>query len=75
MRDKEFNEIGFNKRGMLQLLSVLPTSYPGHNIITEDTGMIIGEDNCKCGKRGKFFEVFDRLESAEIRGCGDAISR
>ena len=75
VRDKEFNEIGFNKRGMLQLLSVLPTSYPGHNIITEDTGMIIGEDNCKCGKRGKFFEVFDRLESAEIRGCGDAISR
>jgi len=75
VRDKEFNEIGFNKRGMLQLLSVLPTSYPGHNIITEDTGMIIGEDNCKCGKRGKFFEVFDRLKSAEIRGCGDAISR
>ena len=62
-------------KGMLQLLSVLPTSYPGHNILTEDTGMILGEDNCKCGKKGKYFKVFDRLEKAEIRGCGDAISK
>ncbi len=75
IRDKEFNNIGFNKKGMLQLLSVLPTSYPGHNILTEDTGMILGEDNCKCGKKGKYFKVFDRLEKAEIRGCGDAISK
>ena len=36
VRDKEFKNIGFNKKGMLQILSVLPTSYPGHNIVTED---------------------------------------
>ena len=28
VRDKEFKNIGFNKKGMLQILSVLPTSYP-----------------------------------------------
>ena len=29
------------KKGMIQLLSVLPTSYPGHNILTEDTGLFM----------------------------------
>ena len=59
---------------MIQLLSVLPTSYPGHNILTEDLGMILGEDDCDCGKMGKRFKVFGRLKKSEIRGCSDAIS-
>ena len=60
---------------MLQILSVLPTSYPGHNIVTEDLGIILGEDDCKCGKKGKYFKVFDRLEKSEVRGCSDAVDR
>ena len=63
------------KKGMIQLLSVLPTSYPGHNILTEDTGIIYGEDDCTCGKKGKYFKVFDRLEKSELRGCSDVISK
>ena len=58
---------------MIQLLSVLPTSYPGHNILTEDVGIIMGEDTCACGKKGKYFRIYDRLKKAEVRGCGDAI--
>ena len=27
-----------NKRGFVQLISTLPTSYPGHSILTEDIG-------------------------------------
>ena len=75
IRDKYFRNIGFKKKGMIQLLSVLPTSYPGHNILTEDTGIIYGEDDCTCGKKGKYFKVFDRLEKSELRGCSDVISK
>ena len=74
IRDINFNDLGKKKRGMIQLLSVLPTSYPGHNILTEDVGIITGEDTCACGKKGKYFRIFDRLKKAEARGCGDAIS-
>ena len=35
--------------------SLLPTSYPGYNILTEDIGVIAGEDDCKCGLKGKYF--------------------
>ena len=59
---------------MLQILSVLPTSYPGHNIVT-GFRFILGEDDCKCGKKGKYFKVFDRLEKSEVRGCSDAVDR
>ena len=74
IRDKYLNDIGKNKKGLVQLLSVLPTSYPGHNILTEDIGIINGEDDCPCGRMGKRFKIFGRLEKSEIRGCSDAIS-
>ena len=54
-------------------MSILPNSYPGHNILTEDIGKVYGEDNCKCGRKGKYFHIFGRLEKAEIRGCSDTI--
>jgi len=57
--------------GLLQVLSCLPTSYPGHSILTEDLGRILGEDDCPCGKKGRYFEVLGRLPKTEIRGCSD----
>ena len=75
IRDKNLCELKNNNKGMIQLLSILPTSYPGHNILTEDIGMIVGEDDCKCGKKGKYFKIFGRLKKSEIRGCGDAINQ
>ena len=65
----EINQKG--KKGLIQLFSLLPTSYPGHNILTEDIGEIVGEDNCKCGKQGKYFRVHGRAKEAEIRGCSN----
>lgn len=61
--------------GLIQLLSVIPKSYPGHSILTEDIGTIYGEDDCKCGRMGKYFKVHGRIKSAEIRGCSDTYSR
>ena len=71
IRDKKFNVLKNKKKGLIQLMSLLPTSYPGHNILTEDIGEIIGEDNCKCGLKGKYFLVHGRIKEAEIRGCSD----
>lgn len=71
IRDMNLNEIKNNKIGIIQLLSLLPKSYPGHNLLTEDMGSIIGEDDCKCGRYGKYFKVYGRIPQSEIRGCSD----
>ncbi len=57
--------------GLLQLLSVLPRSYPGHSILSEDLGSLVGEDDCPCGRLGRRFLVHGRLPAAELRGCSD----
>ena len=71
IRNNNFEIARKGKRGLIQLFSLLPSSYPGHNILTEDIGEIVGEDNCKCGKKGKYFLVHGRAKEAEIRGCSD----
>ena len=61
----------FGKTGLVQVNSVLPTSYPGHCILTEDLGTIIGEDDCACGRLGKYFKVHGRVPKAQVKGCSD----
>jgi hypothetical protein len=34
-------------------------------------GMIIGEDDCGCGRLGRYFKVDGRIPTAELRGCSD----
>ena len=72
IRDKNFNISQNGKKGLIQLISLLPTSYPGHNILTEDIGEIVDKNNLKCGIKGKHFKVHGRAKEAEIRGCSDA---
>ena len=57
--------------GIIQTISMLPASYPGHSLITEDIGTLHGEDDCECGTLGKYFTIAGRIEQAEIRGCSD----
>ena len=57
--------------GIIQVVSLLPKSYPGHSLLTEDEGVILGQDDCPCGRKGKYFKVLGRLKQAEIRGCSD----
>ena len=70
-RHIDFSTCGFNEPGIIQVVSLLPESYPGHSLLTEDEGIILGEDDCKCGRKGKYFTVSGRLKMAEIRGCSD----
>ena len=71
IRDKYFSEKNYHKKGIVQLISLLPTSYPGHNLLTEDEGIIYGKNNCKCKRKGKFFKIIGRLKKSENRGCSD----
>lgn len=70
-RPIDFSVCDIGERGIIQVVSAIPESYPGHSLITEDEGMILGEDDCPCGRKGKYFKIFGRLKNAEIRGCSD----
>lgn len=70
-RPLDFGVCGVGEPGILQVLSTLPESYPGHSLLTEDEGVLLGEDDCPCGRRGKYFKVTGRLKNAELRGCSD----
>jgi hypothetical protein len=66
-----FEPLPYQEQGLIQVVSELPKSYPGHSLLTEDLGMIIGEDDCPCGWKGKYFSVEGRIPRAEARGCSD----
>jgi hypothetical protein len=57
--------------GYIEIMNALPDSYPGMSILTEDVGEVLGEDDCSCGRKGKYFVFRSRLEKSEARGCGD----
>ena len=70
-RESDFSEASVGEKGIVQVISVLPKSYPGQSLLTEDEGVLLGEDNCKCGRKGKYFKILGRIKSAELRGCSD----
>ena len=70
-RVKDFAPAAFGEEGVIEVLSMLPGSYPGHALLTEDRGTVLGEDDCPCGRLGKYFHVHGRLAQAEVRGCSD----
>lgn len=67
----DFSVAVINEPGIIQVLSVLPMSYPGFSLLTEDEGIVLGEDDCPCGRLGKYFRITGRIKNAEIRGCSD----
>lgn len=68
---RDFSVAPPGQPGIIQVLSMLPESYPGHSLLTEDEGVILGEDDCPCGRKGKYFRILGRLKKAELRGCSD----
>lgn len=70
-RAHDFSLAENGEKGIIQVVSLLPESYPGHSLLTEDEGAVLGEDDCPCGRKGKYFKIFGRLKNAEIRGCSD----
>lgn len=57
--------------GVVQVLSSLPYSYPGHSILTEDIGVIETVDSTEHKLGGKALRIIGRLPKSELRGCSD----
>lgn len=70
-RPIDFSECDIGEAGIIQVVSAIPESYPGHSLLTEDEGVVLGIDDCPCGRKGKYFKINGRLKNAEIRGCSD----
>ena len=67
----DFSVCSDGRAGIIQVISLIAESYPGHSLLTEDEGLIMGRDGCPCGRRGTYFKVLGRLKNAELRGCSD----
>ncbi len=70
-RAEDFSVCDIGEPGIIQVVSAIPKSYPGHSLLTEDEGVILGIDDCPCGRKGKYFKINGRIKNAEIRGCSD----
>ena len=67
----DWRQCKIGEEGLIQTISILPTSYPGNSILTEDIGIIHGIDDCECGRKGTYFSIKGRIPKAELRGCSD----
>lgn len=68
----DFSVQPLGEEGLIQTISVLPRSYPGHSILTEDIGVCVGEDELEGSNwKGKYFKILRRAKKAELRGCSD----
>ena len=63
--------VAAGEQGLVQVCSVLPTSFPGFLVLTEDIAEVIHADGCPCGRRGTSFRFVRRAPKAETRGCGN----
>ncbi len=72
---KDFSICQIGETGIIQVVTALADSYPGHSLLTEDIGAILGEDDCPCGRKGKYFRIDGRIKSAEVRGCSDTYEK
>ena len=67
-RECDFTCADFGESGIIQTLSILPLSYPGHSLLTEDEDLCREKMIAPCGRLGKYFKVTGRIKSSEIRG-------
>jgi hypothetical protein len=59
------------QHGLVQVCSVLPTSFPGFLLLTDDMAEVMSYDGCPCGRRGICFRFAGRVPKVELRGCGN----
>jgi hypothetical protein len=62
------------EEGVIQVVSLLPRSYPGHSVLTEDMGVVATIDAGTGGRFGKAIRVSGRAPKTELRGCSDVIA-
>ena len=60
--------------GIIQVLSLLPRSYPGHSLLTEDLGLVKTLTDSATGTPKTGLRVIGRLPRTELRGCSDTFA-
>ena len=66
-----FNILNDGEQGLLQFITPIPNSYPGHSVLTDDVGIVKKRRNFKKNIHFTEFEIIGRAKKAEPRGCGD----
>lgn len=62
--------------GVIEVISALPSSYPGNVLLTEDLGVSAPAVNdMRENWRGPRFKVIGRIPKAELRGCSDTYEK
>lgn len=70
----DFSVQPIGQEGLIQVISILPKSYPGFSLLTEDIGVLMGEDDTENGWKGKYFKILGRAKKADLRGCSDTFA-
>jgi len=70
-----FAPVPDGQKGLVQILSVLPRSFPGHSLLTEDMGVIESVDAGADGWMGKGLRLLGRAPKVPLRGCSDVIAQ
>ncbi len=73
-RPHSWEPAGIGEEGVIQVVSLLPRSYPGHSVLTEDLGVVATIDAGNGGRLGKAIRVSGRAPKTELRGCSDVIA-
>jgi hypothetical protein len=60
----------YEGEGQLQLLNTLAYGAPYHSVLTEDLGRLLN-GTCECGRKGRRFQLVNRIPKAELRGCAN----
>jgi phenylacetate-coenzyme A ligase PaaK-like adenylate-forming protein len=71
---KTWKPADIGQPGVVQVLSLLPHSYPGHSLLTEDLAVIEAIDPARDGWLGKGIRILGRVARSELRGCSDVIA-
>ena len=57
--------VASGETGLIQVVSLVPRSYPGHSLLTEDIGFVTET------KAGRGLTIVGRAPKSELRGCSD----
>lgn len=69
----DFSPVPDGTPGLIQIVNLVPQSFPGHSILTEDVGVIAKVDSGAQGWQGKALQFLGRAPKAELRGCSNVI--
>lgn len=65
--------VGVGKEGVIQVISLIPRSYPGHSLLTEDIGYLSYNPDKKSNWPEQGLVINGRIPKLEMRGCSDVI--